>query len=75
MNRDDRKDADIQGEGNYDAARRYDQAQKRFVESGKVEQAAKDSAPRNEAEAEALRRAEDEGKSHAKDEDPDVERP
>ncbi|HSN31977.1 MAG TPA: hypothetical protein VLU41_04780 [Ideonella sp.] len=66
---------DIQGEGNYGAARRYDQAQKRFVESGKVGQAAKDSAPRDQAEADAMRRAEEEGKSHAKDEDPDVERP
>jgi hypothetical protein len=65
----------VQGEGNYEAARRYDEAQKRFVDSGRVEEAAEQAAPKSEAEAEALRRAEEAGKSHAKDEDPDVERP
>jgi hypothetical protein len=68
-------DKDVQGEGNYEAGRRYDEAQKRFVDSGKVEKAADDAAPKSEAEAEELRRAEDKGKSHAKDEDPDIERP
>ena len=69
-----RRDA-VQGEGNYEAARRYDEAQKRFVESGQVDKAADEAAPQNQAEAEALRRAEEAGKSHAKDEDPDIERP
>jgi hypothetical protein len=68
-------DKDVQGEGNYEAGRRNDEAQKRFVDSGKVEKAADDAAPKSEAEAEELRRAEDKGKSHAKDEDPDIERP
>jgi hypothetical protein len=70
-----RKDDPVQGEGNYEAGRRYDEAQKRFVESGKVEKAAEDAAPKDPAEAEAMRRAEEKGKAHAKDEDPDVERP
>ena len=70
----DQRDA-VQGEGNYEAARRYDEAQKRFVDAGRVDQAAAQAAPKSEAEADALRRAEDAGKSHAKDEDPDVERP
>ncbi|WP_076997963.1 hypothetical protein [Variovorax sp. KK3] len=61
---------DIQGEGNYDATRRYDKATTDFVQSGKVDQAAKDAKPRSEAEAEEMRRAEEEGKSHAKGEDP-----
>jgi hypothetical protein len=65
----------VQGEGNYEAARRYDEAQKRFVDSGRVDEAAEQAAPKSEAEADALRRAEEAGKSHAKDEDPDVERP
>jgi hypothetical protein len=65
----------IQGEGNYEAARRYDEAQKRFVDSGRVDEAAEQAAPKNQAEADALRRAEEAGKSHAKDEDPDIERP
>ena len=71
----DTKGNQVQGEGNYEAARRYDEAQKRFVDSGKVERAAEQAAPKNQAEAEALRRAEEEGRSRAKDEDPDVERP
>jgi hypothetical protein len=68
-------DKDVQGEGNYEAGRRYDEAQKRFVDSGKVEKAAEDAAPKSEAEAEELRRAEEKGRSQAKDEDPDIERP
>ena len=61
-----------QGEGNVEAARRYDEAQKRFVDSGKVEQAARDAAPANDGEAEAMKKAEEAGKSHAKSEDPTV---
>jgi hypothetical protein len=66
----DPKSPDIQGEGNYDATRRYDQAATDFVKSGKVDQAARDARPKSEAEAEAMKKAEEEGKSHAKGEDP-----
>ncbi len=61
-----------QGEGNRDAARRYDEAQKDFVDAGKVDDAAKRAAPQSEQEAEEMKRAEKEGKSHAKGEDPTV---
>jgi hypothetical protein len=40
------------------------------VQSGKVDQAARDAKPKSEAEADEMRRAEQEGKSHAKGEDP-----
>jgi hypothetical protein len=33
----------IQGEGNYDAARRYDKEQAEFAKSGKVEQKAREA--------------------------------
>ena len=33
----------IQGEGNYDAARKFDAEERAFVESGKVEQKAKEA--------------------------------
>lgn len=66
----DPKSPDIQGEGNYDATRRYDKAATDFVQSGKVDQAARDARPKSEAEAEAMKKAEQEGKSHAKGEDP-----
>jgi hypothetical protein len=61
-----------QGEGNREAGRRYNEDQHRFVESGKVPQAARDAAPDSAAEAAELRRAEQAGRSHAKGEDPTV---
>jgi hypothetical protein len=60
----------VQGEGDYDAARRYDQAAREFTESGKVQKAAHDAEPDSAAQAEELSRAESVGKSHAKGEDP-----
>jgi len=60
----------VQGEGDYEAARRYDKASREFAESGKVEPAAHDAAPENTREADELERAEDEGKSHSKGEGP-----
>jgi hypothetical protein len=63
------KTPDIQGEGNYNAARRYDKAATDFAQSGKVDQAARDASPKNEAEADEMKKAEQQGKSHAKDED------
>jgi hypothetical protein len=61
---------DIQGEGNYEATRRYDKSATDFAQSGKVEDAARNARPRNQAEADAMQKAEQEGKSHAKGEDP-----
>ena len=56
----------VQGEGDYDAARRYDKATREFVESGKVEPAAHDAAPGSAQEAEEMQQAEETGKSHSK---------
>jgi len=63
-------DPDVQGEGNYDATRRYDKAAREFAQSGKVDEAARAARPASEQEADELRRAEREGKSHSKGEDP-----
>ena len=60
----------VQGEGDYEAARRYDKAAHDFAESGKVEDAARQARPTSPEEADELRRAEREGKSHSKGEDP-----
>jgi hypothetical protein len=60
----------IQGEGDYEAGRRYDKASREFAESGRVEPAAHDAAPDSEQQAEELERAEQEGKSHSKGEGP-----
>lgn len=58
--------APLQGEGNYTAGRRYDKAQKDFVQSGQVEEAARRAAPRTEEEREAMKKAEEEGRRHAR---------
>lgn len=69
------KKDEVQGEGDYDAARRYDKAAREFAESGKVEEAARNAKPTSAEEADELRRAEREGKSHAKGEDPLLNEP
>ena len=65
-----------QGEGNRDAARRYNEDQQKFVESGKVEKAAENAKGQDPAEAAAAEKA---GKDHAKgfdpEEDPNYRKP
>lgn len=56
-----------QGEGDRESAKRYNEDQKEFVESGKVEQKREDRANVSPEEKEELREAEDIGKSRAKD--------
>lgn len=64
-----------EGEGNRTAARAYNEATKRFVESGKVPEKAEEARRAFEGkEKSALEAAERTGRSHAKDEDPQVRR-
>lgn len=65
----------VQGEGNYEAGRRYNEAQQDFVESGKVDEAARRAEPRTAQEAEDMKQAEEEGKSHARGEQPPAAKP
>ena len=58
------------GEGNYKASRQYNDATKKFVESGRVDDAARNAAPKSDAEAKEMRNAEAQAKQHAKEEDP-----
>ena len=57
---------DMQGEGNRDAAREYNESQREFVQSGDVERAARDAEPKSDEERKALEQAEREGRSHAR---------
>jgi len=57
----------VQGEGNYQAAREFNQAERKFVASGKVAAAARAAAPKSETELQALFAAEEEGKRRAKE--------
>ena len=57
------------GEGNYKASREYNEATKKFVESGKVKEAADKAKPGNDKEAQEMRDAEQAGKSRARSKD------
>ncbi|HZP87224.1 MAG TPA: hypothetical protein VFB54_10425 [Burkholderiales bacterium] len=60
----------IEGEGSYSGTKQYNEATRKFIEQGKVEQAAKDAAPHDQKEAQQMREAEKLGKQHSKGEDP-----
>lgn len=61
--------APVQGEGDYEAARRHRDAATRYVRDHDVERAARDAAPRSPEEARALRDAEAAGRSESRGED------
>jgi hypothetical protein len=64
-----------EGEGNRTAAREYNEAQRRFVESGKVDEKAREAERAMEGpERRDLENAELVGKRHAAKEDPAIER-
>jgi hypothetical protein len=64
-----------EGEGNKTAARQYNEAQRRFVQSGKVEEKAREAEKSMQgAEKRELERAEAIGKRHKAAEDPEVTR-
>jgi hypothetical protein len=69
-----RKDK-VEGEGSYTGSKDYNERTKKFVESGKVEQAANDAKPRSDQEAHEMQKAERIGKRHAKEEDPALRNP
>ena len=60
----------VHGEGNYEATRQYNDATKKFIEAGKVEQAARDAAPRDANEAAQMKQAEQAALLRAKDSPP-----
>lgn len=69
----DKKQTDtsqVQGEGDYRANARYTESVQDFVESGKVDEAARKAKPQTQQQADEMRRAEKEGASHAKGEQP-----
>jgi hypothetical protein len=68
------KPENVYGEGNYEASRKYNDAAKKFAQSGKVDKAAQDAAPSSDAEALQMAAAEAEGRSHARGEDPALTR-
>jgi hypothetical protein len=64
-----------EGEGSRSGARDYDERTRKFVESGQVDKKAKEAEKAIDSdEGDSLRKAEDEGKGHAKGEDPKLRR-
>ena len=68
------KDPKVQGEGDYEAARRHRKRVSEFIENNDVEKAAVRAAPETEAQAKELEDAEEQGKERAKGEDPALRR-
>jgi hypothetical protein len=70
------KDKDkVEGEGSYTGSKDYNERTKKFVDSGKTEQAAREAKPRSEQEAHEMQKAERLGKQRAKGEDPALDDP
>ena len=67
-------DSKVQGEGDYEAGRRYRKRTEDYVKNNDVEKAAEEAAPRSPDEAEDMKQAEAAGKKRAKAEDPALRR-
>ena len=61
----DRKDK-VEGEGSYSGTKDYNQRTKKFIDSGKVDEAARDAEPKSEKEKQEIEKAERDGKQRAK---------
>ena len=65
----------VEGEGSYSGSKDYNERTEKFVESGKVDDAARRAAPQSEEEKHAMQKAERLGKKRAKGEDPALDDP
>jgi hypothetical protein len=59
-------DDGLQGEGNYEAARRYRDELEEFVKTADIDKAAHDAAPKDQREADELAAAEAKGRARRK---------
>ena len=64
------KKHNVHGEGNYKAARKYNEGLRNFIRSGRVGRAARDAEPASEVDALQMAAAETEGRRRTKEEDP-----
>ena len=65
----------VQGEGDYESAKKFDDAEVAFVKSGRVDKAAREAEPRSQAEADEMKKAEEMGKRRSKGEDASAKKP
>jgi hypothetical protein len=61
---------DVKGEGNYKAAREFDEAEREFVQSGKLGEAARHTPPASDKEQREMEDAEASARQRAREEDP-----
>jgi hypothetical protein len=66
----ERKDSPVEGEGSYTGTKDYNKRTKKFIDAGKVDEAAREAEPKSEDEKHAMQKAERIGKERAKGEDP-----
>ena len=69
-----RRKSRVQGEGDYEATRRYRKRTNEYLANNDVEKAAVRARPRSRAEAEEMEAAEAAGRKRAKGEDPAIRR-
>ena len=60
------KQGKVEGEGSYKGTEDYNKRTKKFIDSGKVDEAAHDAEPRSPEEAQEMEKAERAGKKPAK---------
>jgi len=65
----------VQGEGDYQSAKKFDDDEAAFVRSGRVDQAARDAEPKSQVEADEMKKAEEAGKSRSRGEDVSSRKP
>jgi hypothetical protein len=70
----ERKDR-VEGEGSYSGSKDYNERTRKFVDSGKVDEAARKAEPKTSEEKHAMQKAERLGREHAKGEDPALREP
>jgi len=56
----------VEGEGSYSGTKDYNQRTKKFIDAGKVDEAAREAEPKSEEERHAMQKAERLGKQRAK---------
>ena len=69
-----RKDK-VEGEGSYSGTKDYNERTRKFMDAGKVADAAHGAQPKSEGEKHEMQKAERIGKEHAKGEDPALRDP
>jgi hypothetical protein len=65
----------VQGEGDYESAKKFDDDEAAFVKSGRVDQAARDAEPKSQVEADEMNKAEEVGRSRSRGEDASSRKP